>query len=203
MRSDPKNIYLSQLRNKNCERDAFRRAAHQISHLLAHDTLAHLETSSYNLETPLSSTTGTWIPYPITLVPILRSGMAMLPVFLQYFPFASVGVMGLKRDEKTAIAHQYYCNMPPLTDEHRVIILDPMIATGGTAVATLDIITEQLPGDQITFVSIISAPAGVTAIQEKHHTVHLIIAGQDPELNDKKYIIPGLGDFGDRYFGTV
>lgn len=201
--NDPKVIYLSQLRDKDTGPAAFRKAAHQLTHLLAYEAISHLETSSYTLETPFERTQGTHIPYPITLVPILRSGLSMLPVFLSYFPFASVGVLGLQRDKKTAETHQYYCNMPPLSAEHRVIILDPMIATGNTACTAFDIILKHVPITQILFVGIISAAQGINTIKKAHPQAQLIVAGQDAQLNDKHFIVPGLGDFGDRYFGTV
>jgi uracil phosphoribosyltransferase len=203
MNNDPKTIYLSQLRDKDTERAAFRKAAHQLTHLLAYEAISHLDASSYDLQTPFAKTSGTRITYPITLVPILRSGLAMLPTFLEFFPDASIGVLGLQRDKKHGSIHEYYCNMPPLSTEHRVIMLDPMIATGSTACTALDIITQQVPSTQILFVGIISAPEGINAIKKTHPEVRLIVAGQDAHLNDKKFIVPGLGDFGDRYFGTV
>jgi uracil phosphoribosyltransferase len=184
--NDPKALYLSQLRDREIEMPAFRKAAHQLIHLLAHEALSHLDTKD-----------------PITLVPILRSGLSMLPVFLHYFPNASIGILGLQRDKKTAETMQYYCNMPPLTPEHRVIILDPMIATGNTARTAFDIILKHVPIEHTLFVGIISAAQGVNAIKKAHPKAQLIVAGQDAHLNDKNFIVPGLGDFGDRYFGTV
>ena len=201
--NDPKALYLSQLRDKAAQTPAFRKAAHQLIHLLAYEALSHLDTKSYTIEPFSDHTASTQMPYPITLVPILRSGLSMLPVFLSYFPNASIGVLGLKRDKKTTQTVQYYCNMPPLTPEHRVIILDPMIATGNTACAALDIILKHVPIEHILFVGIISAQQGVTAIKKAHPKAQLIVAGQDAHLNDRNFIVPGLGDFGDRYFGTV
>ncbi len=203
MNNNPKNIYLSQLRDKDTGRAAFRKAADQLTHLLAYEAISHLDTTSYNVETPFAKTTGTRITYPITLVPILRSGLAMLPTFLEFFPDASVGVLGLQRDEITAVPHQYYSHMPPLSAEHRVIILDPMIATGGTACAAFDIIIKKVPLKHILFVGIVSANEGIQNIKKMHPEARLIVAGQDAQLNDKHFIVPGLGDFGDRYFGTL
>lgn len=201
--NDPKALYLSQLRDKDTGPASFRKAAHQLTHLLAYEALSHLDAKSYSIQTPFDHTTGAHITYPITLVPILRSGLSMLPVFLSYFTDASVGVLGLQRDKKTAETHQYYCNMPQLTPKHRVIILDPMIATGNTACTAFDIILKYVPIEQILFVGIISATQGINAIKKAHPKAHIIVAGQDTQLNDKNFIVPGLGDFGDRYFGTV
>lgn len=203
MKNDPKSIYLSQLRDKDTGRAAFRNAANQLTHLLAYEAISHLDTSSYTLETPFAQTSGARITYPITLVPILRSGLAMLPAFLEFFPDASVGVLGLQRDKKTAKTMHYYCNMPPLTPDHRVIILDPMIATGNTACAAFEIITQHIPISHILFVGIISATPGIETIKKAYPDAQLLIAGQDTHLNDKHFIVPGLGDFGDRYFGTL
>ena len=200
---DPKALYLSQLRDKDTGQAAFRKAAHQLTHLLAYEAISHLDTKSYTIETPFETTSGAQIPYPITLVPILRSGLSMLPVFLSYFPTASVGVLGLQRDKKTAETLQYYCNMPPLTSEHRVIILDPMIATGNTACTAFDILLKHVPIEHILFVGVICATEGIDAIKKAHPKAQLIVAGHDSQLNDKHFIVPGLGDFGDRYFGTV
>lgn len=201
--NDPKALYLSQLRDKDTQTAAFRKAAHQLIHLLAYEALSHLDTKSYTIETPFDRIEGAQLSYPITLVPILRSGLSMLPVFLSYFPNASVGVLGLQRDKKTAETLQYYCNMPPLTPEHRVIILDPMIATGNTACTAFDIILKHVPIEHTLFVGIISAAQGINTIKKAHPKAQLIVAGQDADLNDKNFIVPGLGDFGDRYFGTM
>ena len=127
----------------------------------------------------------------------------MLSSFLTYFPNAFVGVVGLKRDEKTAIAHQYYCNIPPISDDMNIMIIDPMLATGGTSIATIQLLRDHGARDkQIYFVCMISAPEGIKAITQAAQDVTIITAITDEQLNDKKFIMPGLGDFGDRYFGT-
>jgi uracil phosphoribosyltransferase len=203
MITDPKTLYLSQLRNKNTGIAAFRAAAQQLSHLLAYEALTHLQSSPYNLETPFAKSCGYRMTYPITIVPILRSGLAMLPAFLEFLPDASVGVLGLKRNIPMAETIQYYANIPPLSADHRIIIIDPMIATGDTACTALKILTEQVPAAQILFVGMVCAPEGIAAIARSFPAVRVIVAGHDTALNDKKFIIPGLGDFGDRFFGTV
>jgi uracil phosphoribosyltransferase len=129
--------------------------------------------------------------------------MAMLPAFLEIFPEAAVGVVGLRRDEKTAQAHWYYKNLPPFDASASVIILDPMIATGGTALEVLKYVCAQgARQENIIFSSIVSAPEGMKAIKREFGAITVICAGYDYGLNIHKFIIPGLGDFGDRYFGT-
>jgi len=155
------------------------------------------------IQTPIDTATGIKLADPIVLVPILRSGITMLHAFTHYFPDASIGVVGLRRDEKTAIAHWYYENLPPLSKKEQVIILDPMIATGGTALETLKKLQEHgVPQEKILFVSMVCAPEGLEAIKAKFDQITIITAAVDDHLNAQKFIVPGLGDFGDRYFGT-
>lgn len=137
------------------------------------------------------------------VVPILRSGLAMLPAFLSVFPEATVGVVGLQRDEKTAIAAWYYHHLPQFDNKTQIIIIDPMIATGGTAVETIAYLMEHgASTEHILMVSIISAPEGIRNIHEHFPAVRIICAAHDVGLTKDKRITPGLGDFGDRYFGT-
>lgn len=198
------DLYLTKLRDKNSGRAEFQHNAHMISNLLAQQALLHIKTKEVDITTPIAPTDGLERTQEVVLVPILRAGITMLPAFLQYFPGAAIAVVGLKRDEKTAIAHRYYQNFPPLNKNQQIIILDPMIATGGTGVATLELLKEKgIEQKQILFVSIVSAPEGLTAIKSKFPDITIITAATDEKLNDKKFIIPGLGDFGDRYFGTL
>lgn len=140
---------------------------------------------------------------PVTLIPILRSGLALLTAFLKAFPDATVGFVGMKRDEQTAMPMLYYKNIPVIQPNSQVIILDPMLATGGSATAVLKIITEMgVAQEQIIFVSIISAPEGIDKIKREFPEIKVIIGVQDQGLTKDKFIIPGLGDFGDRFFGT-
>ena len=193
------------LRNKQTPIDQFRATAHQLALILAHEATAFIPTKTESIITPLEAPfTGTVWAQPITLVPILRSGLALLPAFLHYFPMANVGVVGLKRDEQTAIAHWYYKNIPPIPPESTVVILDPMIATGGSALATLDMPNNLgIKDHHVVFVGIISAKEGIDAIKQAYPNLTIITADCDPALNQSKYIVPGLGDFGDRYFGTL
>jgi len=197
------DLYLTVLRNKKTKRCSFQKNANLISEILAQQTLLHIQTKQVHIETPIDATEGIERCDDVMLVPILRSGITMLPAFLKFFPGASIGVMGLQRDEKTAQAHWYYHKLPTITSNQQIIIIDPMIATGGTGIETIGFLKKEgIPEDKMLFVSIISAPEGINAITEKYPHVTIISAGKDKELNKKKFIVPGLGDFGDRYFGT-
>ena len=198
-----KQLFMTILRDKNTSSYGFRQAADRLSHILAHEAADYMTTKKIKLQTPIDSTVGIELAQPIVLIPILRSGITMLPVFLNYFPDATVGVVGLKRDEKTSVAHWYYENLPPLTGTEQIIILDPMIATGGTGIEILKKLKEHgVSQDQILFVSIVCAPEGLEAIRSEFPDIAIITVSVDDHLNDKKFIVPGLGDFGDRYFGT-
>jgi len=198
-----KKIFLTVLRNKKTTRPEFRKAAHTLSHILAHEAMTYIETQAIDIETPIEKSTGTTIKPSITLVPILRSGIIMVHPFLHYFQNADIGVVGLKRDEKTAQAHLYYNNIPPIKHPTKIIILDPMIATGGTGIETLKIVkTMGVKEEDIIFASIICSQEGVDTVKSQFPNITILTAAIDEKLNKQKFIVPGLGDFGDRYFGT-
>jgi len=198
-----KKIFLTVLRNKNITRPEFRETADTLSHLLANEAMTHIETKTINVETPIKKTTGIALKPSVLLVPILRSGITMVHPFLHYFKDAKIGVVGLKRDEETAQANLYYNNIPPIKTDDQVIILDPMIATGGTGIETLKILTGMgIPQKNIIFASIVCSPEGIEAIKSQFPDITILTAGIDEKLNKDKFIVPGLGDFGDRYFGT-
>jgi len=198
-----KTIFLSILRDKNISREKFRETANILAELIAHEALDHIQTEKTTIETPLATAQGLKIKPHILLIPILRSGITMLEPFLKYFQKATVGVVGLKRDEETAIASMYYNNIPSIPKDHKIIILDPMIATAGTGISTLQILKERgIKEEDIIFASIISAPEGLQSIRTKFPNITILTAGVDEKLNKNKFIVPGLGDFGDRYFGT-
>lgn len=197
------DLWMTVLRDKKTPRDQFRYAAHQISRIIAFCVTEELSMEHAKVDTPITTTTGLVFKQPVMLVPILRSGIAMMLPFLEVFPQASVGIVGLKRDEKTALPHWYYHNLPLFDENTQIIILDPMIATGGTAVATLAYLHEQgAHARNIIFASIVSAPQGIGAIKTAMPEIKIICASYDQELTSNKFIVPGLGDFGDRYFGT-
>jgi len=198
-----KKIFLTKLRNKKTNRPEFQEASHTLSHILAHETMSHIETEKIEIETPIEKTYGIKIKPSIILVPILRSGITMVSPFLYYFKNAKVGVVGLKRNEKTAQAHLYYNNIPPAKKDDKIIILDPMIATGGTGIETLKILKNKgVEEKNIIFTSIISSKEGINIILSEFPNIKIITAETDEILNQNKFIVPGLGDFGDRYFGT-
>ena len=198
-----KNLFLTILRDKNTSRPNFRKAADTLSGILAHETLNHIPMKKIEVQTPIEKTIGIKIAHPVTLVPILRSGITMVEPFLHYFYDAKIGVVGLRRDEETAKANLYYNNIPPIEPDDTVIILDPMIATGGTGVETLKILKDKgIKEKNIIFASIISSPEGIDHVRLHSPNITILTAGIDQRLNDKKFIVPGLGDFGDRYFGT-
>lgn len=200
-----KKILMTILRDKKTSIDQFRIAAHQIALILAEEALALVPTKSRIVTTPVGHDfVGAELACSVILVPILRSGLALLPAFLKFFPTAQIGVAGLKRDEQTAIAHWYYKNIPTISPDAMVIVLDPMLATGGSLLETLGLITSMgVDQKRIIFAGVISAQTGIDAIRKKYPDITMVIADGDLELNDKKYIVPGLGDFGDRYFGTL
>ena len=141
---------------------------------------------------------------PTVLVPILRAGLSLLPAFASAFPEAPIGILGIKRDEKTAQASKYYEKLPPFTPNDHIVILDPMLATGGTArLALTTLINHGAAPSKITLIGIIASTQGIASTKEAYPQVTLNILATDPDLSSGKMILPGLGDFGDRYFGTL
>lgn len=198
-------IYLlSILRDKNSDQATFRNAAKNLSQLLAYRTFEHISMKRIKIDTTLVQTEGVTLAKRVVIIPILRSGITMLEPFLSVFTHALVGVVGLRRNEATAQAYWYYHNIPPLHHDDQIIIIDPMIATGGTGYETLTML-EKLEANlsDAIYVSIISSPEGLSRLNQHFPTVTIITAACDSHLNDKKFIVPGLGDYGDRYFGTV
>ncbi|HZW60911.1 MAG TPA: uracil phosphoribosyltransferase [Candidatus Babeliales bacterium] len=198
-------LFLTILRNKNTDLKTFRKAAYNLSQVLAQQALQVCKTEPTTVETPIAPVAQGLIRKQRTiLVPILRSGITMLPAFLDYFETAVIAVVGLKRDEVTAQAHLYYSNIPILSSDDQIIILDPMIATGGTAIATIQLLQSKgITAKQIIFVAMVGAPQGMIAIKQEFPDLTLLVAGHDEGLTKDKFIIPGLGDFGDRFFGTL
>ncbi len=194
---------LSLLRNKDTDRATFRRTARKLSELLALRALEAVAMKEVSIETTLAKTTGLTLKDRIVIIPILRAGISMLEPFLSIFPDAAVGIVGLQRDKATAKADWYYENIPPLTTDDQIIIIDPMIATGGTGYATLAMLKGKGAHlDKALYMSMVSAPEGIAVINHAFPHVQIITAATDTHLNDKKFIVPGLGDYGDRYFGT-
>jgi uracil phosphoribosyltransferase len=199
-----KNTILSLLRDKKTTTEAFRRAANHLGSFMAFEVAEILEKVEHTIETPLTKTKGYQIKNKIILVPILRAGIAMLDPFMQLFPASPVGFVGLKRDEETALPHLYYENLPKIESNDIVVILDPMIATGGSGGAVVDLLKAKgVKEENIIYAGMIAAPEGIAALKKLAPSMRVLCAEVDECLNDKKFIMPGLGDFGDRYFGTV
>lgn len=198
-----KELLLTKLRDINTNTAEFRNAAHRISHLIAQETIDHIDVTSTKIKTPFKEDmTGVKIKKEIVLVPILRAGMVLVPSFLEYFPDAKIGIIGCKRDEVTKIAHVYYKNLPAFNANQQIIVLDPMIATGGTALTALEILKNAgVQEQQMIFVNVICCPEGINAVKEHYPNLLIISAIEDAYLTKDKFIYPGIGDFGDRYFG--
>ena len=192
---------MTHLRDKTTKPATFRSLAYHLSLLLAIDATRDVATEPRTIETPLETMTGRVLSrQPLVVVPILRAGLGMVQPFTELFPDVSVGYVGLERDHETARPRSYYCKLPPLNGLH-VFIVDPMLATGGSAVAALGVVKQQ-GAQNPRLVSIVSAPEGVAEVEKHHPGTVIHTAALDRALNDRKYILPGLGDFGDRLYGT-
>lgn len=199
-----KDILLTTLRNKLSTLAEFRSATEKLGAVLASEASVFLERRHTDIETPLATFPGSAFKNNIVLIPILRSGLALLPSFLKYYESARVGFIGMRRDEDTAIAHCYYENLPPISTDDNIIFLEPMLATGGSAyMAIQKMVDKGYKQEKMILVSIIGATEGVNKIQSDLPNVHLVLAQYDTQLTTNKFILPGLGDFGDRYFGTL
>lgn len=192
---------LTILREKETSTVAFRRHAGIVSKILLIEATRHLSLTDKPIETPLAPMTGQQLADNIVVVPVLRAGLAMLFALQDFLPAASVGFIGLERDEQTAQAREYYQKLPKIFASSKIIVLDPMLATGGSLNETVTVLKDK-KAESITFVCIVAAPEGIETIQRDHPDVSIITSAIDDELNDQKFIVPGLGDFGDRYFGT-
>lgn len=193
---------LAELRDTKTPPECFRRLANRISVLLAAEALRDLPTAAITVTTPLADAPGRRIARDVVVVPVLRAGLGMLDAVLQLLPSARVGHIGLQRDEITAVASQYYSKLPPNLDESYVLMIDPMLATGGSAVAAIDLLRRARAHD-IHILCIVAAPEGVELVERHHPDVHIYTPVVDRNLNVHKYIVPGLGDFGDRLYGTL
>ncbi len=192
---------ITHLRDKTTKPATFRTLAYQISLLLAIEATSEIETEERQIETPLEPVTGRVLTHqPLVVVPILRAGLGMLQPFTDLFPDVSVGYIGLERDHETAQPRSYYCKLPPLAGRH-VFAVDPMLATGGSAARALTVLKENGAIDP-ALVCIVSSPEGVAEVERQHPGTAIHTAAHDRALNAKKYIVPGLGDFGDRLYGT-
>jgi uracil phosphoribosyltransferase len=192
---------LMELRDARVDPPAFRRAANRISTLLAAEVLRDVPSLPATIETPLAQAEGQIVRGDVVVVPVLRAGLGMLDAVLQLVPAARVGHIGLQRDETTAIASRYYSRLPPDLQRSYVLMIDPMLATGGSAVAAVDLI-KAAGAHTIRMMCIVAAPDGVALVEQHHPDVVVYTPVVDSHLDARKYIVPGLGDFGDRLYGT-
>jgi uracil phosphoribosyltransferase len=193
--------FITHLRDETTKPATFRTLAYHLSLILAIEATRDIETEEKLIHTPLEAMAGRVLAHqPLVVVPILRAGLGMVQPFTDLFPDVSVGYVGLERDHETAKARSYYCKLPPLTGRH-VFIVDPMLATGGSAVQALTVV-KQHGATRIRLVCIVCAPEGVAEVEKYHPGTVIHTAALDRELDARKYILPGLGDFGDRLYGT-
>ena len=191
---------LLSLRDETTPPEQFRHATKRLTTLLMLEATTDFPTKRARVQTPLEETEGRLLEGPLVAVPILRAGLGMLDAVVEMFPRVRVGYLGLERDEATFEPSEYYAKLPRLADAH-TFVLDPMLATGGSASAALASV-KAAGAASVRMVSIVAAPEGIAALEKDHPDVPIFTAAVDRELNPSAYILPGLGDFGDRLFGT-
>ncbi|MFB3854536.1 MAG: uracil phosphoribosyltransferase [Vicinamibacterales bacterium] len=192
---------LAKLRDGRTEPAVFRRLANRISVLLAAEALADLPVRSVAVQTPMGQAAGLRVAADVVVVPVLRAGLGMLDAVLDLCPEARVGHIGLQRDETTAVANHYYTRLPRGLEKSYVLVVDPMLATGGSAVAALDLL-RSAGAVRVRLLCIVAAPDGIELVERHHPLVDIFTPAVDEGLDASKYILPGLGDFGDRLYGT-
>jgi uracil phosphoribosyltransferase len=192
---------LATLRDARTPPELFRRMAVRISLLLAAEATQDIPKRPVRVDTPLGPADGLRVAGDVVVVPVLRAGLGMLDAVLELIPTARVGHIGLQRDEITAVASRYYSRLPGDLDGCFVLMIDPMLATGGSAVAALDLL-RAAGARQVRMICIVAAPEGIALVEQSHPDVHIYTPAVDRGLNEHKFIVPGLGDFGDRLYGT-
>ncbi len=193
---------ISMLRCVETDTKNFRELVSEIALFIGYEATRDLSLYSKAIQTPLCGTTGEFVPKQVCFVPVLRAGLGMVDAMLELLPAAKVGHIGLYRDHDTLKPVEYYCKMPTDISERVAIILDPMLATGGSAVAAIESLKNR-GCKHIKLVNIIGAPEGVKAVRQAHPDVNIYLGCLDDGLNENGYILPGLGDAGDRLFGTL
>lgn len=180
-----KESYLKQLRDRKLGMVGFRRASISLSKAIASEFASQFSADQ-----------------KIILVPVLRAGLVLLPAFQEIFIGAPIGLIGIRREEKTALPHLYYQNLPPLSAMDHILVLDPMLATGGSSTLAIELL-KKAGGRNFTLVAVIAAPEGLCFFKRRHPEASIYTVAVDEGLDAEKFIVPGLGDFGDRYFGTI
>lgn len=193
---------LAGLRDRATGPDVFRRLAARASLLIAAEVLRDLPTRDGTVTSPLGPAPSRRVEADVVVVPVLRAGLGMVEAVLELAPRARVGHIGLQRDETTAVASQYYLRIPEGLEDSFVLVVDPMLATGGSAIGALNLV-RRAGARNVRLACIVAAPEGIAAVERAHPDVPIFTPVIDQMLNDKKYIVPGLGDFGDRLYGTA
>lgn len=192
---------LTRLRDERTQPQEFRRVLSEVAALMVYEATRSFELESVKVKTPLETTEGYELKREVILIPILRAGLGMLDSILQLIPHARVGFIGLKREEKTLQATSYHKSLPENLRNFEVILIDPMLATGGSAVAAMNLVTER-EATHVRMVNLVASPEGIKQVREHFGEFPIFTAAIDRGLNKKGYILPGLGDAGDRLFGT-
>lgn len=193
---------LTIMRDKETGTKAFRELTHELSQLLGYEAMRDIKTELIEIETPVAKTKAPVLSgRKLALIPILRAGLAMADAIADFVPNAKIGHIGMYRDPETHLPIEYYCKLPSDIEVRDVFVLDPMLATGGSAILAIDALKNK-GASNIKFVCILAAPEGIAKVQEAHPDVEIYTASIDEKLNDHQYIVPGLGDAGDRIFGT-
>jgi len=193
---------LTILRSADTPHGIFRRTMSDVSTILAYEALRHVGVRQISIETPLESTEGYELARDVMVIPILRAGLGMIDGFVRFLPEARIGHLGMYRDESTHEPVDYYSNVPDGIESALVMVVDPMLATGGSATGALAHL-KKLGATHFCFVCLVAAPEGIELLQREHPGIPIVTAAVDRELDDNKYIRPGLGDAGDRIFGTT
>jgi uracil phosphoribosyltransferase len=192
---------LTRLRDKRTQPQEFRRVLSEVAALMMYEATRSFAVDRVPVATPLAPARGSKLRREVVLVPVLRAGLGMLDSILQLLPHARVGFIGLKREETTLRAMFYHKSLPPDLSRFEVILIDPMLATGGSAVAAMDLMTE-LGARHVRLVNLVAAPEGIRRVQKSYPRLPIFTAAIDRKLNARGYIVPGLGDAGDRLFGV-
>ena len=193
---------LTILRNKRTKNSLFRQTMNEISYLIAAEVLKHIKFKKIKIQTPIQNTSGNEISNPLIIIPILRAGLGLVEGFVKFLPNVEKGHIGLYRDEQTYQPVEYLCKLPKVNNK-TILVLDPMLATGNSSSAAIDLIKERgVKVKNIKLVSLLAAPEGIKNLRKNHKELHIFTCSLEKGLNKKKYIVPGLGDAGDRYMGT-
>ena len=192
---------LTRLRHEGTSSEEFRRCLAEAATLMVYEATRSFSLQKVRVKTPLAETDGYKLEREVILVPVLRAGLGMLPSILQLIPHARVGFIGLKRHEETLEATTYHKSLPDDLSGFEIILIDPMLATGGSALAALDLLFER-GASHVRLVNLVAAPEGIRAVRARYATLPIFTAAIDQSLNDRGYIVPGLGDAGDRLFGV-